>query len=166
MAWDTIDIRTQAGIPVREAERETILNAAERALLKSDCDPDVVLRAATKVGLRIHAVDNLWAYANRTIFRAVRKAANAQIKKDHTVIKAAMLTSPSHLAADQIEISALIRDVLDTLNSQDREIFVRRMAGDTFLEIDQEMGLSSGTANRRFRACKNTLRCILGTKAE
>jgi hypothetical protein len=59
MAWDTIDVRTQGGIPVHETDRETILNVAERALLKSDCDPEVVLRAATKVGLRVHAVENL-----------------------------------------------------------------------------------------------------------
>jgi RNA polymerase sigma factor (sigma-70 family) len=166
MAWDTIDIRTQGGIPVHETDRKTILNVAERALLKSDCDPEVVLRAATKVGLRVHAVENLWAYANRTIFRAIRKATNAQSKKDRIVVKAFIEVTPKHTAADQTESSALVRDILDTLSPRDREIFVRRMAGDTFLEIDQEMNLSSGTANRRFRACKNALRRVIDTKAQ
>ena len=85
MAWDAVDLRTQGGMPVSPAERQIIFDVAERAILNSDRDPDVVLRAAARVSRKLDFIGNLRAYATRAISRALNKAERAQIKKDALV---------------------------------------------------------------------------------
>ena len=53
MAWNVVDLRTQSGIPVSPADREIIFEVAEKAILKSDRDPHVILRAAARVSRKL-----------------------------------------------------------------------------------------------------------------
>jgi hypothetical protein len=72
-AWDTLDLRTQAGVPVPEGDRETIVDVASKALQDGYRDPKQVLQAATSVGRRAHLLENVRAYATRAIFRVKSK---------------------------------------------------------------------------------------------
>src|SRR5271166_1571233 len=135
MAWDAVDLQTQMGLPVCDADRETILEAAERAILKSDRDPEIALRAATRVARQTHVVKHIRAYAIRAIFRAMKKKGFEQAKKDSAVRSStdvAVLPSPADVG--QIEKKILVRELLDTLSPRDREIVMRRVSGDTFTE--------------------------------
>ena len=162
MAWDTVDLRTQMGLPVCDADRETILDAVEKAILKSDRDPETALRAAARVARKIHALKNLEAYAIRAVFRAMKKEGFEQAKKDsvaRTTTDFSVLPSPANV--DQIENKILVRELLDALSSRDREIVMRRVSGDTFQQIDNEMKLKPRTAETRFRASRDFLRKLL-----
>ncbi len=162
MAWDAVDLRTQMGLPVCDADRETILDAAERAILQIDRDPEIALRAAARVARQTHVVKDIRAYAIRAIFRAMKKKGFEQAKKDSAVRSStdvAVLPSPADVG--QIEKKILVRELLDTLSPRDREIVMRRVSGDTFPEIDNEMKLKPRTAETRFRASKAILRKLL-----
>ena len=162
MAWDAVDLRTQMGLPVCDADRETILDAAERAILQIDRDPEIALRAAARVARQTHVVKDIRAYAIRAIFRAMKKKGFEQAKNDSAVRSStdvAVLPSPADVG--QIEKKILVRELLDTLSLRDREIVMRRVSGDTFPEIDNEMKLKPRTAETRFRASKAVLRKLL-----
>jgi DNA-directed RNA polymerase specialized sigma24 family protein len=162
MAWDTVDLRTQMGLPVCDADRETILDAVEKAILKSDRDPETALRAAARIARKIHALKNLEAYAIRAVFRAMKKEGFEQAKKDSVVLSSTdVAVLPGPAGVGQIENRILVRELLDTLSSRDREIVMRRVSGDTFPEIDNEMKLKPRTAETRFRASKDILRKLL-----
>ena len=75
MAWDAIDLRTKNGLPLPEADREIILDVAGKAILDSDQDPAVVIRAAERVGRKHDIIQNVRAYATRTINAALHYAA-------------------------------------------------------------------------------------------
>src|SRR4051794_25568561 len=64
MAWDAVNLRTDRDLPVSEADREIIFSAAEKALLQSDQDPSIVIRAAERVSRKLHVIENLRAYAS------------------------------------------------------------------------------------------------------
>jgi hypothetical protein len=136
MAWDAVDLRKQGGIPVSSAEREIIFDVAEKAILNSDRDPEVVLRAAARVSRKLDLIGNLRAYAARAISRALNKAEKAQQKKDALVSFGNMETAADFSQSDKIDNEILVRELLETFAPQDREIFRRRMDGDTFAEID------------------------------
>ncbi len=162
MAWDAVELRTQIGLPVCDADRETILDAAEKAILNSDRDPEIALRAAARVARQTHVVKDIRAYAIRAISRAMKKKGFEQAKKDSVARSStdvAVLPSPAHIG--QIEKKILVRELLDTLSPRDREIVMRRVSGDTFTEIDNEMKLKPRTAETRFRASKAILRKLL-----
>src|SRR6185437_4196481 len=164
MAWDAIDLRTQGGMPVSPAERQIIFDVAEKAILNSERDPDVVLRAAARVSRKLDFIGNLRAYATRAISRALNKAERAQIKKDALVSFGNMETIGDFSQNDKIENEILVRELLDTFTPQDREIFLRRMDGDRFTEIDNEMNLKPRTAEQWFRVCRASLRQVLQDK--
>jgi hypothetical protein len=167
MAWDTVDLRTRIGLPVCDADRETILDAAERAILKSDRDPEIALRAAARVARQTHVVKDIRAYAVRAIFRAMKKKGFEQAKKDSVVLSSTdVAVLPGKAGVGQIENKILVRELLDTLSSRDREIVMRRVSGDTFPEIDNEMKLKPRTAETRFRASKDILRKLLDQDLE
>lgn len=70
--------------------------------------------------------------------------------------------------SDQIENRILVRELLETLAPQDREIVVRRMSGDSFPGIDNDLNLKPRTAESRYRASlvalRKTLRAKLGNR--
>lgn len=75
MAWDAVNLRTDRGLPVSAADREIILSAAEKALLQSDQDPSIVIRAAERVSRKLDVIENLRAYASRAMSTALHRAA-------------------------------------------------------------------------------------------
>ncbi|HEX5426266.1 MAG TPA: hypothetical protein VF283_22450 [Bryobacteraceae bacterium] len=164
MAWDTIDLRTDNGFPLSDADREVILDVAGKAILNSDQDPGVVIRAAKRVVRKLQFVENLRAYATRAIYAGLQSAAIRQEVKDRPVCQYKVETIPDRIGRDRIENQLLVREALDALSAQDREIFVRRMAGDTGAEIDRDMNLKPRTAEARFRASKLILRQVLSEK--
>jgi hypothetical protein len=165
-AWNALDLRTESGGPVSDRDRETILEVANKALQNGHRDPQQVLQAARRVGRRAHLVENLRAYAMRAIFRAKSELDPAQLKEEPLteVGYAAELTDRSQV--DQIEHRILVQELLATLCPDDREIFLRRMAGETGPEIDLAMNLKPRTAEIRFCVCKNALRKVLEEKLD
>jgi hypothetical protein len=160
-AWDALDLRTEGGLPVPERDRETILEVTRKALQDGDRDPNRVLQAASRVGHRAHLIYNLRAYAMRAIFRARSKTKVSQVKQGQLVDVESAAELPDRSQADQIENRILVRELLETLCPQDREIFLRRMAGETYPEIDLAMNLKPRAAEVRFRICKHALRKAL-----
>ncbi len=166
MAWDSVQIHAENGRPVRKEDREAILAAVDKAVLRSDRDPDVILKAAADVGRRVERVkSNLHAYASRCIFRAVRKAEVAELKRDELASpKELAHISDSYLNAEQVESRILVRELIETLAPQDREIVLRHMFGNSFPQIDRDMSLKPRTAEFRFRFCKDALQSHLCQK--
>lgn len=165
-SWDALDLRTEGGLPVPETDRETIVEVANKALQDGYRDPKQVLQAATRVGRRAQGVANVRAYAMRAIFRVKSKMGSAQVKEEQLRDIEYDGKSPDRSQVDQIENRILVRELLETLCPQDREIFLRRMAGETFPEIDSAMNLRPRTAEVRFRICKNALRKVLQEKLD
>jgi DNA-directed RNA polymerase specialized sigma24 family protein len=124
------------------------------------------VRAAAKVGRHVHAIDNLRAYVDRAIGRAIKKTVVAQTKKDRKLFSAGFSNLADSTNIDHIENKILVRELLDTLAPQDREIMLRRIEGCTFPEIDEELNLRPRTAEARYRACKDALRQILSDKLD
>ena len=116
------------------------------------------MQAAKRVGRRAHLVENLRAYATRAVFRVKDSVGLARAKEEplDNFEFAAELIDGSQV--ERIENRILIRELLDTLAPLDREIFVRRMRGETCPDIDTEMRLKPRTAEIRFLICKNALR--------
>jgi DNA-directed RNA polymerase specialized sigma24 family protein len=65
---------------------------------------------------------------------------------------------------DEIERRVLVREVLEHLPAQDREIFLRRMAGEPFSKIDGDLNLTPRTAETRCRAARRVMRRLLDEK--
>lgn len=164
MAWDTIDLRTQSGMPVREKERKTILDAAERAILQGDCDPEIAVKTVTKIGLKAHSIENLWAYANRALFRAMSKERSSQARRDQELVAETRLLSVATKSPSP-ETDIAVRHALEGLDQLDRDIFTRRVFGESFVEIETGLNLPRGTAIRRFAISKQKLRQVLDSKA-
>jgi hypothetical protein len=158
MAWDAINLRTEDGFPVSEADRETILNVAEQVLLAGDHDPKHVLNAAKRVSRRLHVVDNLRAYATRAMSVADDRAEKQQAAKQKQVVQREMDELPDLSHREDIENQILVRELLESLPSLDREILLRRVSGESGPEVDRDMNLKPRTSETRFRAAKNTLR--------
>jgi DNA-directed RNA polymerase specialized sigma24 family protein len=59
---------------------------------------------------------------------------------------------------EDIENQILVRELLESLPSLDREILVRRVFGESGPEIERDMNLKPRTSEIRFRAAKNALR--------
>jgi len=164
MDWARLDLRMPNQASVNDQDREIIRQLAEEVIIKSDHDPDVVLNAAASAMSRRDVVVNLRAYAARTIFRAIKRTADARAKKDPLVATASLDVVSNFAGNDSIENTILVRELLDKLAPQDREIFVRKMEGETFPEIDGAMSLRPRTAEFRFRVCKTTIREALSVR--
>lgn len=165
-AWGALDLRTEGGENLDEKHQKTILDIAKRAVENGHRDPEAILEAARRVGRRAHLVENLRAYATRAMFRVKNSVGFAQAK-EHSLDDfefAADLIDSSQV--EQIENKILIRELLETLAPLDREIFVRRMRGETCPEIDTEMRLKPRTAEIRFLICKNALRKAFVAKVD
>jgi hypothetical protein len=147
--------RAASGESQSEEQQRVILEIASRALESGERDPDEVLHVAKKISLRAHLVDNLRAYASRSLFRVKRKPQVDAVQLRDVQHNAA-LTDSSQI--EQIEAQILIQELLARLDRTDREIFVRRMNGETCPEIDEAMNLKPRTADTRTTICKNALR--------
>lgn len=148
------------------ADQDTILDVAGKAIAESDRDPEVVIRAAKRIGRKIDVIENLQAYATRAVSRALKKAESAERKENSHVPSRDMETVADFSQNEKIENEILVRELLDKCDPQDREIVLRRISGDTFPEIDCEMNLKPRTAERCFRLCKAALRQILHGKLD
>jgi DNA-directed RNA polymerase specialized sigma24 family protein len=166
MAWDAIDLRTKNGLPLPDADREIILEVAEKAILDSDQDPAVVIRAAERVGRRHDIIQNVRAYATRTINAALHYAQRKQELKERPVARRDMEGIADLKRRDEIEKRVLVREVLEHLPAQDREIFLRRVAGEPYSKIDTDMNLTPRTAETRYRAAKRLIRQLLDEKLD
>jgi DNA-directed RNA polymerase specialized sigma24 family protein len=164
MAWDAVDLRTGNGSPLSDADRELILDIAGKAILESDQDPAVAIRAAKRVGRKLGIIQNLRAYATRAINAALQRAATANDQKERAVCQYDVERIPDLARRDQIENRVLVRESLEILSAQDREIILRRMSGETYTAIDREMNLTPRTAETRVRAAKRVLRQFLDDK--
>ena len=164
--WEALNLRHDGGIPLADKDEETLLEIAGKALHDGDSDPKPVLQAIKRVTVRAHLVENLRAYAIRAIFRAKRKAEAKQAITEQLVNIDRAAEVPDFSQIDQIENRILVRELLETLCPQDREIFLRGMAGETCEEIDLAMNLKPRTAERRVRICKSALRKELQEKLD
>ncbi len=166
MAWEPVQLREKSGRPVSKADREAIMASVDEALLRSDRDPDLILKAAQMVGQRVEYITrDLKAYAGRCIYRALRRNEVADLKRNEFISSQDVGQLPDPFQnAEQVENRILVRELLETLDPQDREVFLRHMSGRTFPQIDKDMSLKPRTAEFRFRSCKDMLRAQLRQK--
>ena len=163
MAWDGLNLHTENGLPISDEHRQIILNAAEKAILKSEHDPNFIIRAAKRVARKLHLIENVRAYATRAMTTAVNQAAREQWRKEPQLSQREMDEVPDLSRHDDIENRLLVRELLDSLSDQDREIVLRRVRGEACKDIESDMNLKPRTAETRFRAAKTALRQIAKT---
>ena len=166
MAWDALDLHLDSGISGSEEHRQTILDVTSKAIQDGNRDPKRVIQAAKRVGRRAHLVENLRAYAMRAIFRVKSSSSVTQIREEQLFEEGSIVELTDRVQVDQIENRILIRELLETLSPQDREIFIRSMEGETAPEVDIAMNLKPRTAEGRLRICKNALRKVLEEKSD
>jgi DNA-directed RNA polymerase specialized sigma24 family protein len=166
MAWDAIDLRTGNESPISDSDRDVILDVAGKAILDTDQDPAIVIQAAKRVGRRLGIIQNLRAYATRAVNAALRRAAIAADENERGICQYDVERIPDLVRRDQIENRVLVREALEVLSAQDREIILRRMAGETYTAIERDMDLTPHTAATRVRAAKRLLRQFLDDKIE
>ena len=164
MPWDTVDLVDASGEPIENTARDAILAVVEQALANPDVDPDVLLEIASRVSAQIGSVQNLAAYTGRAIFRASKKASIEERKwlkrfRQFMPQEAEALRS-SDPRCDPIEKQILVRELLETLNGLDREIYLRRLNGFEFAEIDKALSLRPRTSEYRFREAKLRLQAL------
>jgi hypothetical protein len=164
MDWSKLDFRISEKTTVSDADREVIRKVAEEAILNSDGDPEIVLNVAAKALSRVSFVNDFRKYAGFAVHRALRKDAVSQAKKEARAL-AGLEPILSFADNERIENAILVKEILDKLSPQDREIFARRLEGETFPEIDVSMRLRSRTAEWRFRICSAEIRNSLRAKS-
>ncbi len=162
MDWDRLDQRIPSS--VSDADRQTIRQVAQEAIIKSDHDAEIVLNTVANALTRVHLVSNLRAYVSSAVNRAVKRITWAQAKKDQLAV-AGLRPLPSFADEDSIENAILLRELLESLSPSDREIFSRRLEGEEFPEIDTSMALKPRTAESRFRICTESIRASIAKKA-
>jgi DNA-directed RNA polymerase specialized sigma24 family protein len=158
MAWNGLNLYSENGLPISDEHRQIILNAAENAILKSEHDPNFIIRAAKRVARRLHLIENVRAYTTRAMTTARHQAAREQWRKEPQMSHREMDAVPDLSRRDDIENRLLVRELLDSLSDQDREIVLRRVRGEACTDIESDMNLKPRTAETRFRAAKTALR--------
>ena len=151
-----------AGAHSQEQQR-LILEIASRALESGERDPEDVFQVAAKISQKAHLVENVRAYASRALFR-VKKRPQIDAEQLSDIRHANALSDASQV--EQIEAQILVRELLDRLQETDREIFIRRMNGQTCPEIDEAMNLQPRTSEKRTLICKNALRRAVKKKLD
>jgi hypothetical protein len=132
-----------------------ILEIASRALESGDRDPDQIFQVAEKVGLKAHLINNLRAYATRSLFRI---KARPQLSEEQ-------LTETEHAAAlidnsyvERIEARILVRELLEALSPNGPGDLSQ---ADEWPDVPRNrFGYEPEGAYGRdsFRVCKNALR--------
>ena len=123
MAWEALDLHLDSGVSSSEEHRQTILDVTSRAIQDGNRDPQRVIQAAKRVGRRAHLVGNLRAYAMRAIFRVKGTSSVTQVREEQLFQEHSIAELTDRTQVDQIENRILIRELLETLSPQDREIF-------------------------------------------
>jgi hypothetical protein len=131
----------------------------------SDIDPAILIRVAENIGRQISKIKNLVAYTNYSFFWAVRNATRRE-REERALLE--QLTVTHALTADTdeaklIEQQILIRELLALLNGLDREIYIRRLNGLSFQQIDEDLSLKPRTSEYRYREAKLRFRALSGT---
>jgi hypothetical protein len=167
MAWEAVEFRDRHGNLVSEETRQTLLKLIEKALGTPTADPSVVINAAANVCAKIGEIRNFRAYANRSIFRAVRQGYVAECKEQ--AIMQPLSGSVGDLAdrtlsSETVEQQILIDELLSTLSAIDREIYVRHLNGQTFPAIDEALSLKPRTSEYRFREAQSRIRKALAAR--
>jgi hypothetical protein len=164
MAWEAVEFRDRHGNLVSEETRQALLRLVERALGSPAADPSTVINAAANVCAKIGEVRNFSAYANRSIFRAVRQGYVAECKTQAIMQPLSGTVSDledSTVSSEAVERQILIEELLSTLSSIDREIYVRHLNGQTFPSIDRALSLKPRTSEYKFREAQSRIRKAL-----
>lgn len=167
MAWEAVEFRDRHGNPVAGRTREMLLRLIERALGTPAADPSVIINAATSVCANIGEVRNFPAYANRSIFRAVRRGYVAECKTQalmEPLSRKARDLEDKHLSSEAVERQILIEELLSTLRPLDKEIYARHLNGQTFQCIDKALSLKPRTSEYRFREAQERIRKALSAR--
>lgn len=164
MAWDAIQFRDEYGNEVDEEQRQILLGFVEKGLRNSDVDPDALIKAASAVCRKLGSIRDLAAYANRTVYRAIRDSYVAERQRQEA---SESLPDDDRLAAEftsahhDIERQVLLQQVLDGLDGLDRQIYDLHLLGHSFREIDKQLRLKSRTSEYRYREAQSKLRNML-----
>jgi hypothetical protein len=167
MAWEGVEFRDRHGNPVGEKTRETLLRLIEKALGTSAADPSVLINAAANVCANIGTIRNFTAYANRSIFRAARQGYVAECKTQALMepLSGRLRDVEDRTASTEaVEQQILIEELLNALNSIDREIYVRHLKGQSFPCIDKALSLKPRTSEYRFREAQSRIRKSLSAR--
>lgn len=167
MAWEAVEFRDRQGNPVARKTREMLLRLVERALGTPEADPSVIINAATNVCANIGEVRNFPAYANRSIFRAVRRGYVAECKTQAIMkpLSSRLRDLEDRNASNEaVEQQILVEELLSTLRPIDKEIYVRHLNGQTFRRIDQALSLKPRTSEYRFREAQLQLQKSLSAR--
>ena len=166
MSWEPLKLLNRSGHPLTGFQREIILRGVEKALASPYVKLETVLRTAVNVARNIDDARDPKAYTNRSFFVAGR---NARIAAE----KEAALTGPlgpQHFngqvpglqTVEPVEQQVLIRELLDQLNGLEKEIYLARLSGDSFKQIDETFNLKPRTSEDRFRQAQAKLRLAMG----
>lgn len=161
MPWETLKLLNRSGHPLTSSQREIILKGVEKVLTSPYVKLETVLRTAVNVARNIDGARDPDAYTKRSFFRVDRSARIAARKE-------AALTEqlgPQHLsnqaatlqAVEPVEQQVLIRELLEQLDGLEREIYLARLSGDSFKQIDKTLSLKPGTSEDRYRKAKYRL---------
>jgi DNA-directed RNA polymerase specialized sigma24 family protein len=164
MAWDALQFRDEYGNEVDGEQRQTLLSFIEKGLRNSDVDPDTLIKAARAVCRRLGTITNLAAYANRTVYRAVRDSHVAErklLETLETLPEEDQLCSELPAEQDRVEQQILVERMFEGLDGLDRQIFDLHLLGHSFREIDEHLRLKSRTSEYRFREAQSKLRKML-----
>lgn len=94
----------------------------------------------------------LWTYARRAVFAAMLRHASAHISESHIELT-------ENVATDEaLETSYLIRECLEMLGEEEREVIRLWMSGETFEAIGAALGKSDWYARNVLGSAVNTLR--------
>jgi hypothetical protein len=161
MAWEGVQFRDRDGNLVLEKTRETLLASIERALRSPHSDPQTLMDAASGICANLANIRDLPAYANRSMFRATRRAYVAErklveesepISEDSGVFEE-LTTSP-----DPIDRQILLEKMLSSLSGLDLDIYTLHLKGFSFVQIDKKLNLKPRTSEYRYREAQLRLR--------
>lgn len=167
MAWDSVQFRDREGKPVAQKTRNILLGLIEKALRTPDADPDLLISAASSVCANMTDIKDFAAYANRSIFRVTRRAyvteRKAQARLQSLPDQGRHLEDETVLA-EVVEQQILIEELLSGLNPIDREIYRRRLDGQSFPHIDRTLRLKPRTSEYRFREAQARVRKTISAR--
>jgi hypothetical protein len=161
MPWEPLQLLNRSGQPLKQDEREIILKGIEKALDSPDVDIGTLLRAANNIGAQVGCIRDLPKYTEYSFFRVVKQAKIMRKKEDDRFEELGphhLRRLAQHRRSDPVEDQILIGELLEDLNGLDKEIYLRRLSGDSFERIDNELSLKPRTSEYRYREAKRRLR--------
>ncbi|MGC2657315.1 MAG: hypothetical protein WA324_05010, partial [Bryobacteraceae bacterium] len=121
-----------------------------------------LIRVASNIGTNADRIKDLRAYTSSAFFRTVRSAKIAAEKdaalleplQTHHLESRAVSTMST---VPPVEQQILVQELLQRLNGVDREIYLARLKGKSFKQIDGALSLKAGTSENRYREAKRRL---------